>query len=340
MRVAFFNLEGWESAIYQAAFQGHQVEVLQHSYEKEGLTMEKAAAIAAAEILSIGALSLVNQAVLEALPHLQLIATRCTGVDHIDVACAKGKGIAVTNVPDYGANTVAEFTFALILTLARRLTTIFERSKQGRLVRQDVRGIDLAGSTLGVIGTGRIGAHVVKIASGFDMHILCCDTYQKQELVERHGARYVPLEELLRSSDIVTIHVPYVPETHHLINRDSITLLKPGALLVNAARGPITETSALLWALENGLLGGLALDSFEGELLWIKESELVHGRADFSPQDYQAAFESFYLQRFPNVILTPHNAFNTTQAVQRILQTNLDAILTFIEKGQVCNPVN
>jgi D-lactate dehydrogenase len=217
---------------------------------------------------------------------------------------------------------------------------MFEHSKHGRLSRQEVRGIDLAGSTLGVIGTGRIGAHVVKIASGFDMRILCFDTYQKPELTERYGARYVPLADLLRNSDIITIHVPYLPETHHLINRDNIGLLKRGALLVNAARGPITDTSALLGPLEQGILGGLALDSFEGELLWIKESELVHGRADFSPQDYRSAFESFYLQRSPNVILTPHNAFNTTQAVHRILQTNLDTILTFIDKGKVCNPVS
>jgi len=340
MKVAFFNLEGWEPEVYAQTFKGHNVEVLQHPFQKEGITVDKAAAVAGADILSIGALSLVNQEVMAALPKLKLIATRCTGVDHIDVALAKEKGIAVSNVPTYGENTVAEFTFALILTLARRLITIFERSKQGRLSRQEVRGIDLAGSTLGVLGTGRIGAHVVKIASGFDMQILCCDTYQKQELVERFGARYVPLADLLRSSDIITIHLPYLPETRHLINRDNIALLKPGALLVNAARGPITETAALLWALENGLLGGLALDSFEGELLWIKENELVHGRAGFLPRDYQAAFESFYLQRFPNVILTPHNAFNTTQAVQRILHANLDAILTFVEKGRVCNPVH
>ncbi|MDD3581785.1 MAG: NAD(P)-dependent oxidoreductase [Desulfobacca sp.] len=340
MKVAFFNLEGWEPEVYQQTFKGHNVEVLQHPYLKEGITVDKAATVAGAEILSIGAMSRVNQAVLAALPQLKLIATRCTGFDHIDVGFAKEKGIAVSNVPVYGENTVAEYTFALILALARRLTIMFARSQRGRLNRTDLRGMDLASSTLGVIGTGRIGAHVVKIASGFDMRILCYDTYQKQELVERYGVRYLSLEELLRGSDIITLHVPYCPATHHLINRDNIGLVKKEALLVNAARGPITDTSALLWALENDLLGGLALDSFEGELLWLKETELVHGHAEFSPQEYRLAFESFYLERFPNVILSPHNAFNTVQAVQRILTTNLETILTFIEKGQVCNQVN
>jgi D-lactate dehydrogenase len=340
MKVAFFNLEGWEPEVYGQAFQGHNVEVLQHPYMQEGLTVEKAAAVAGVEILSVSAMSLVNQAVMAALPTLKLIATRCTGVDHIDVAFAEAKGIAVSNVPTYGENTVAEFTFALILTLARRLSVMFDRSKHGRLDRKDLRGIDLAGSTLGVIGTGRIGAQVVRLASAFAMQILCFNTHPKPELIERYGARYVPLADLLRNSDIITIHVPYLPETHHLINRDNIALLKKGALLVNAARGPITDTSALLGALEQGILGGLALDTFEGELLWIKETELVHDRAKFSPQDYQLAFESFYLQRFPNVILTPHNAFNTTQAVHRRLSTNLDTILTFIDKAEVCNPVS
>lgn len=340
VKVAFFDLEGWEPGVYEQTFKDHKVEVLEHPYVKEGITIDKASAIAAVEVLSIGAMSLVNQAVIAALPKLKLIATRCVGVDHIDVAFAKEKSIAVSNVPVYGEKTVAEFTFSLILALARRLSMMFDRSQHGRLDRQDLRGSDLAGSTLGVIGTGRIGAHVVKIASAFDMRILCYNTHQKPELIERYGAKYIPLAELLQSSDIITIHVPYTPETYHLINRDNIALLKKGALLVNAARGPITDTSALLWALENDLLGGLALDTFEGELLWIKETELVHNKAEFSPQDYRLAFESFYPQRFPNVILTPHNAFNTTQAVHRRLDTNLDAILTFIGKGEVRNQVN
>jgi len=242
MKVAFFNLEGWEPAVYQEAFRGHDVQVLDHPYTQEGLTVDKAAAVAGAEILSISAMSLVNEAVLAALPHLKLIATRCTGFDHIDVAAARARGIAVSNVPVYGENTVAEFTFALILTLARRLTTMFARSKQGRLTREDLRGMDLAGSTLGVVGAGRIGAHVVRIAGGFDMRIICYDTYQKQELVEAYGVIYLPLEELLRRADIITIHLPYLPETHHLINRDNIALLKKGALLVNAARGDPSPT--------------------------------------------------------------------------------------------------
>jgi D-lactate dehydrogenase len=334
MKVAFFDLEGWEAPIYKQKFAGTMISAIEHGGETAMLDAENIRGVKEAEVLSVS-FSRVDRGVIDSLPGLKLVGTRSTGYDNVDVEYAKKKGIAVANVPTYGEETVAEYTFALILTLARKLSQTFLRTLFGYFSQKELRGMDLAGKTLGVVGTGRIASRVVKMAHAFEMKILCYDLYTKPELVDKYGAKYVPLEELLRNADVVTIHVPYTKDTHHLINPDTIKLLKPGALLVNAARGPIVDVSAVLAAVKDGRLGGVALDTFEGEQVWIKQEEMLLTKDELLPpaEAFKKALESFYLLRFRNVVLTPHNAYNSREAVERILNTNLDCIVAFAQTG-------
>jgi D-lactate dehydrogenase len=245
-----------------------------------------------------------------------LIATRSTGFDHIDLAAAKARGITVVNVPSYGENTVAEFAFALILALARRVIDADERVREtGTFSQTDLRGFDLAGKTLGVVGTGRIGAHLIRMAQGFDMKVIGFDAYPNTALAEKLGFPYVSLPELLAASDIVTLHVPYNQQTHHLINTETITHLKKGSYLINTARGAIVETEALIEALKSETLAGAALDVLE------EETKLQEGSA--------LSEENNYLIAHPRVIVTPHVAFNTLEAVKRILDTTAENIKGF-----------
>ena len=178
----------------------------------------------------------------DAFPKLKLIATRSTGYDHIDLAEAAKRGVLVANVPTYGENTVAEHTFALILSLSRNLRRAYFKSKQGDFTLDGLMGFDLKGKTLGVIGTGRIGLHLIHMARGFGLEVLAHDVREDHFMEEVLGFQYVRLDDLLGQSDILSLHVPYLPATHHLINLGNIGKIKKGAILINTSRGGLVET--------------------------------------------------------------------------------------------------
>jgi D-lactate dehydrogenase len=263
------------------------------------------------------------------LPNLKLIAVASTGYEHVDVEAAREKGIIVCNDPVYGESTVAEFTFGLILSISRKLRTAFEETSRGIFEKDGLRGFDLAGKTLGVIGTGRIGSKVIKIANAFDMKILGYNRHEKKELKEIYGVQFVSLEDLLKNSDIVTVHLPYTKSTHHLINAENIKLMKKDAVLVNTARGKIVDSMAIFEAMENCRLGGVALDAFEGEEVWIKQHTILRKPVPPSVVSLKAGLASFHLLRFENTVLTPHIAYNTREAVKRYIELNIDNIITF-----------
>ncbi len=270
------------------------------------------------------------------LPNLKFLTTRSTGFDHIDLKAAKKFGVKVSNVPVYGTNTVAEHTFALILALARKIYQSVERTKKSDFDLSGLRGFDLQGKTIGVVGTGNIGAHVVRIAAGFGMNILAYDVKKKAGLIRRYKVKYVSLNKLLSKSDIITLHVPYNKYTHHLINRHNIKLIKKGAILINTARGAVVETKALVKALSQGILSGAGLDVLEEEGLIKEEIQLLDRQ--MSQELLQTLLHDHILLHMDNVIVTPHNAFNSHEALQRILDTTLDNILHFI-KGRQINKV-
>jgi D-lactate dehydrogenase len=231
---------------------------------------------------------------------------------------------------------VAEHTFALILSLSRNVHKSYRHAVEGRMEMAALTGFDLKGKTLGVVGVGRIGMHVVKIARGFGMRVLAYDVRQDSFLAELLNFTYAPLEQVLAESDIITLHTPYLPATHHLLNRERLRLTKRGALLVNTARGGLVDTDALLEALQSGQLGGAGLDVLEGEELIREEHELLHSPR--AAEALQALVRRSELLKMDNVVFTPHNAFNSREAMLRILETTVANVLAW-QRGEELNRV-
>jgi D-lactate dehydrogenase len=246
-----------------------------------------------------------------------LIVTRSVGFDHIDAKYALEKGIEVCHVPDYGAHVVAEHAFALLLSVAKNVVRADTYVKSGRRFDfEPFLGTELRDKTMGVVGTGKIGAESIRIANGFGMKVVAYDVYENIPLSEKYGFQYMSLDEVLEQSDYVTLHAPLTPETHHLINADSISRMKRGAILVNAARGGLVDTIALKEALESGHLAGAGMDVLEDE---------KHPSSDL-------------LLNAPNLVITPHSAFFTREALERIALTTLDIIRSFKE-GEPINRI-
>ena len=289
-------------------------------------------------ILSTFINSKINKSVIDALPSLKFITTRSTGFDHIDTGYARSKGIAVSNVPTYGENTVAEHTFALILSLARNLKKAYSKFSEGDFSINELMGFDLKGKTIGVIGTGHIGLRVIKIAVGFGMKVLAFDQISNPFLSEVLGYKIVDFETLLKESDIITLHAPYNKNTHHMINEDNIGKIKKGAILINTARGGLVDIVALTKALDKKILAGAALDVLEGEDIILEEEQLLVRRKKelYNPQKLQLMLRDGFLLQRENVIFTPHIGFYSKEALQRILDTTVRNITGFLNK----NPVN
>jgi len=329
MKVHFFEVEDWERLYLEKKIKDMGLDV-DLGFTKEPLDDTNVDLYKDIDVAIVFIYSKLNKDVLSKMQNLKLIITRSTGYDHIDVEYTSKNGITVCNVPGYGNNTVAEYTFALILALARKFKPMIERTSKGIFSRDGLTGIDLMGKTIGVIGAGRIGKHVVRIAYGFGMKILVYDRYKDQELIDKYGAEYVGLEDLLRMSDIVTLHVPYNKSTHHLINKFNIKLMKLDAMLINTSRGPVVEMEAIVQALKEGrLAGGVGLDTFEAEEVLIEEEYLK--RDDIPAIKLKKALESFYVLHLENVIVSPHNAYNTKDALYRILDITLDNLKSYLE---------
>ncbi len=288
------------------------------------------------EVISIFVNDNVTREIMESMPKLKLIATRSTGFDHIDLEAAREKGITVTNVPRYGEQTVAEFTFALLLTLSRKIIAARASILEGDIDMPALAGFDLQGKTIGIIGTGRIGQHAIAIAKGFGMNVIAYDLYPNQKAAEELGFTYVELSELAGQSDVISLHAPATAETHHLVDSDFLGRVKSRAVLVNTARGELIDTTALVRALSDNKLAGAALDVLEHEeLLRVKAAD-IHEK--ISPELAQAIVDTAALKSMENVILTPHAAFNTHEAVDRIRQTTIQNIIDFY-KGETPNKV-
>jgi len=295
-------------------------------YHSETINPENITGNKDTTVLSVFVDCVVNGAVMDAFPELSLIVARSTGYDNIDLKEAEKRGITVCNVPSYGEKTVAEFTFGLILSLSRKIYTAIDRIKENSNVScEDLRGFDLADKTIGVIGTGKIGRHVIKIAKGFGMNVIAFDTTQNEKTSSELGFKYVSMDELLNSSDVVTIHVPYSINSKHLINASAISKMKKTAILVNTSRGGLVDTNALATALSEGKIAGAGLDVLEEEdAINCNKAFIVGGHAE--GHDLCAIIADHALLKMPNVVITPHIAFNTKESLERILNTTIDNI--------------
>jgi D-lactate dehydrogenase len=330
LKIAFFEIEPWEKDHLKSDLKDFDLIFFEDELNSKNLKK-----ISDINILSPFIYSQINKNVIDHLKSLKYITTRSTGFDHIDLRYCRRKNILVSNVPTYGENTVAEHTFALILTLSKKIYHSLERTKKGDFSLENLVGFDLKGKTLGIVGVGNIGRHVVRIAKGFEMNVLAYDIKKDQKFAKRMGFKYVPFNYLLKNSDIITLHLPYNKKTHHFINLQTLKLIKKGSYLINTSRGGICDTTALLKGLEEGIFAGLGLDVLEQECFIKEERELLTS-AFKKTCDLKTALENHILINHPNVIITPHNAFNSCEALMRILDTTIKNIKSFTQG----NPIN
>lgn len=254
-----------------------------------------------------------------------LVALRCAGFNNVDLEAAADLGITVVRVPAYSPYGVAEHAVGLILSLNRKIHHAYNRVREGNFSLERLLGFNLNGRTVGILGTGKIGLILGQIMKGFGCHLLAYDVYQNPEL-EALGGKYVELPELFANSDIISLHCPLIPETHHLINAEAIAQMKPGVMIINTSRGGLIDTQAVIDGLKSGQIGYLGVDVYE------QESELFF--EDLSGEIIQDdVFQR--LTTFPNVLITGHQAFFTEEALHNIADTTF-ANIADIEQGRPC----
>ena len=251
--------------------------------------------------------------------NIKLIALRCAGFNNVDIESAKQNNIKVLRVPAYSPHAVAEHAVALILTLSRKTHKAYNRVREGNFSLERLTGFDLFGKTVGVIGTGKIGAVFASIMKGFGCNIVAYDQFQNNNLV-KEGVNYLTLNELLKTSDVISLHCPLTPETQRIINKDTLALMKDGVMLINTSRGKLIDSEAAIEALKQGKLGYLGIDVYEQEeKLFFKDlSEMVIA-------DDRIA----RLMSFPNVLITAHQAFFTDNALTQISFTTIQNLTDF-----------
>ncbi|OGI05029.1 MAG: hypothetical protein A2104_02790 [Candidatus Melainabacteria bacterium GWF2_32_7] len=279
-----------------------------------------------ADILSIFTTSRARADLLSKFTNLKMVTTRSTGYNHIDLEYCKEQNIPAVNVPKYGDCTVAEFAFGLLLDVTRKITQSYNDLKAGIINIQGNLGIDLNNKTIGIIGTGAIGTHAIKIANGFCMKILAYDPYPKKEVEENYNVQYVDLDTLYRESDIISIHAPSTKENFHMINDESFSKMKRGVVIVNTARGEIMDTQALYKAIKNKIVAGAGLDVLECEDILNNEDEYLMKVDCIDTNCLSRTLLNHKLLELPNVIVTPHVAFDSLEALHRILKTTIDNI--------------
>jgi D-lactate dehydrogenase len=322
-KVVFFEVEPWEKGYINSTLADAMPVITSEKLDETTIDQYRDC-----EVISIFIYSAINMEVLAKLPNLKFIATRSMGFDHIDLAACKEKGIIVANVPVYGAHTVAEHTIALMLAVSRKIVPSVERAKKGDFSSVGLTGFDLFGKTLGVIGTGHIGKNVCELGVAFGMQVQAYCHHEDSELCAR-GVKYLPLDDLLASSDVISLHLPHNGETEHLININNINKFKKGAILINTARGALIETKAILQGLEEGILAGVGLDVLEEENALKEEREFLASE-HIAKGDIQTELLDHILLERDDVVITPHNAFNSKEALQEILETSLGNVKNFL----------
>lgn len=246
----------------------------------------------------------------------RLIALRSAGFNNVDLEAAHRLNVRVVRVPEYSPHAVAEHTVAMMLTLNRKIHRSYNRIREGNFSLDGLVGFDLYKKVVGIVGTGRIGTVVAQIMSGFGCEVLAYDRNFNPDL-QKLGVHYVDLQEILHRSDILTLHIPLTPETHHIINESALSMAKPGVMLINTGRGALIDTKALIRFLKSGHIGYAGLDVYEEE-----EGIFFSDLSDKILQDDTLA----RLMTFPNVLLTSHQAFLTMEALTSIARTTLDNI--------------
>ena len=291
-----------------------------------------------ATIISCFTTSRISRDVLKNFTQLELIALRSVGYNHVDIDYCDERGIVVENTPDYGNKSVAEFAFGLMLDVCRKITRSSYDFKEIHVVAPTLMGWEFFGKTVGVVGLGSIGSEFVKLAKGFGMNILAYDFRKNQEMIELFDVEYVDFETLVRNSDFISLHAPSTQENYHMFNADVFSKMKNTAILINTARGDLIDTQALYNALMHNMIAGAGLDVLESEET-ISNPDYLNDISRLNDETLKQTILNTRLQQLDNVVITPHIAYNTHEAIQRILETTMHNINSFI-KGIVVNNVN
>ncbi|MGE0793069.1 MAG: NAD(P)-dependent oxidoreductase [Candidatus Woesearchaeota archaeon] len=332
MKIAFFDLEPWEINYFQKQFKKDTF------FGTQSLTKTNAKNFEDTEIISIFVKSKITKEILNQLPNLKFIATMSTGFDHINLQECKKRNIQVSNVPQYGQNTIAEYTFSLLLALNRNLLEASRQTRKGNFQYKGLMGTDLKNKTIGIIGTGNIGQHVIKYAKAFDMNIIAYDLYPNKKLENKLNFKYTTLNQLYKNSDFISLHLPYTKSSYHLLNKSAFSQMKKEVKIINTSRGEIIDAKALIEALDKKQISGCALDVLELENDMKKEVK-NSGLKNLTKKEAKILIQNHKLLGRENVILTPHLAFYTKEALERILETTKDNIEAF-KKNKLQNIVN
>lgn len=254
---------------------------------------------------------------------VRLIALRCSGYNNVDLVTAKSLNMAVTRVPAYSPHAVAEHTFGLLLCLNRKIHRAYHRVRDQNFSLNGLLGFDIEGKTIGIIGTGKIGKVTAQIAKGFDAKVIAYDTNPSLEWAMKSEIHYADLSTLLSQSDIISLHVPLLPNTYHMINAGAIEKMKQGVIIINTSRGKVIDTQALIQGLKSGRIGGVALDTYEEE-----ENVFFEDLSDKILLDDELS----RLLTFPNVLITAHQGFFTHESLTEIAKVTVENILRLAKK--------
>ncbi len=324
MKVVVFSTQSYDRQFLEAANHAHRHELI---FLEPRLAAETAALAMNTPAVCVFINDQLDDVVLRAIAAqgVRLIAIRAAGFNNVDLKTAEELGMTVVRVPAYSPYAVAEHAIALILTLNRKIYRAYNRVRDDNFSLEGLIGFDLHGSTVGIVGTGKIGQCFAQIMQGFGCKLLAYDPYPNAECL-KIGVQYVELSTLLSASDIVSLHCPLTPENHHLINTESLVDLKPGAMLINTSRGGLMDTNAVIKSIKTGQIGYLGIDVYEQE-----EALFFQDLSDTIIQD-----DTFQLlQSFPNVVITAHQAFFTRNALKSIAETTLANITNFTQ-GRPC----
>lgn len=337
MKIVFVETEDDEQPFFVDSLDGHEVSFVD--------TLEEVPDDA--EVVSVFVNSRVDNAFFRGHPGVKLVTTRSSSTDHFDFAAAKKSGVTLASVPDYGAATVAEHTFALILGVVRKLRDCLA-SGRSKGSSERLRGIELHGKTIGVVGAGRVGLQVIRIAHGFAMKRVAYDMNPRPPMAEMLEFDYVTLDRLLKISDIITLHVPLSAKTRHMLSARRLAKCKRGVILINTARGALIDIEALIDGLESGQVGGVGLDVLEDEKAFNADSAKLLGaqivqriqavstpggdpeRREERLRELQGLMRNRRLLAHPNVFFTPHVGFNSVEAIERINIGTVENIRNFI----------
>lgn len=326
MQIAFFSTKSYDKQYFDACNKEQNIVYIETQLNEQTVALAEGCNAVCAFVNDV-----LNKKVIAELARLniKLIAMRCAGYNNVDLEAAQKHGISVVRVPAYSPYAVAEHALALIMTLNRKTHKAYNRVREGNFSLEKLTGFDLYGKTVGVIGTGKIGQIFCDIMQGMGCKVVAFDIIANKELVAK-GVEYLPLVDLLPQCDIISLHCPLSEQTRHIINEETLSMMKQGSMLINTSRGALVDTKAAIEALKTGQLGYLGIDVYE------QEEKLFF--TDWS----EAVIQDDVIMRlmsFPNVLITAHQAFFTEEALEQIAEVTLNNIKAYETGKELANKV-